>query len=115
VDEHDQRNAHHEAHGLEVADNIVRKLAVEMRADTVRRHRRLEQGVAVGIRLCDEVGRDDTGGAAAVIDDHRLPECIGELLADRARDDVRRAARRETDENAYRSSRIVCGSCGAHL
>ena len=63
-----------------------------------------------GSALGGELGGDDAGSAAAVIDHHRLPERLRELLPHCARDDVGGAARREADEDADGFGWVIGGS-----
>jgi hypothetical protein len=66
-----------------------------------------EQRVAVGRRLGDEVGRDRGAGAGAVVDQDLLSHGGVELGADRARQHVGNAARRETQHQPDRLARII--------
>jgi hypothetical protein len=73
-----------------------------MRAD--RGH---HQRVTVGRRFGGYFRRNVTAGAAAVIDDERLPEALAHLRFDRARDDVGGAPDREGDQHADGPVRIL--------
>jgi len=63
--------------------------------DAVRGDRVQQQGVAVGVGSGDASGCDGTAGAALVVDDDRLPDCVRELRTDGACDEVGGAARRD--------------------
>jgi hypothetical protein len=86
----------------EVGDRVVGLLLEHERADRDRRRVREHQGVAVGRRLHDVEPADAAAGAGLVVDDDRLAELLGELLADDAGDDVARPARGEGDDDADR-------------
>ncbi|MCY1244443.1 hypothetical protein D9M72_575160 [compost metagenome] len=58
-------------------------------------HRAHQQRVAVRLVLGDIVSADGGAGAGTVLDDHRLAEALGELVAQRACEYVGGAARRE--------------------
>src|SRR5262249_24805889 len=57
-------------------------------------------------RLHDYLGSDIGAGARPILDDERLAEALGELLADQARDNVSSAAGGITDNDAHRPRRI---------
>jgi hypothetical protein len=61
--------------------------------------------VAVGLRLRDEIGRDVAVRADAVLHHHRLADVLRELLADDARRDVGRPARRNRNQDGDRPRR----------
>ena len=56
--------------------------------------------MAVGRALCHDAGADGAARAAAVLDDERFRELLGELVGDEAADDVGGAAGREADHDA---------------
>jgi hypothetical protein len=103
---------HHEQVGLgedrnrrQIAQRIVRELAVERHVD---RHRGGvdQQRVAVGRGLRDQLVGDVGAGPRSVLDDHRLAEELGELRREQPRVDVDAAAGRETDDEPDRLERI---------
>jgi hypothetical protein len=54
-----------------------------------------QQGVAVGFGLGDASGCDGTSGAALIVDDDWLPNCVRELRADGPCDEIGGAAGRD--------------------
>ena len=58
--------------------------------------------VAIGVRARRDLGADGAARAAAIINHHLLAEFFAKPLAYQARHDVRRAARREGNDQAYR-------------
>ena len=94
VDRHHQRQVGDEDDRREILHRVVRQAGVEVRADAVGGDGIQQQRVAVGRRLGDVVRRDGAAGAAAVADDDRLAQRIGQLAADQAGDEIRRAAGR---------------------
>jgi hypothetical protein len=85
-----------------------------MRADAVGGDGVQEEGVAVGLRLGDLRSGDRAAGAGAIAGDDGLPEGVGELRADDARDEVGSAAGRHRDDELQRSIWIaVLGSDSA--
>ena len=78
-----------------------------MRADAVGGDRVQQQRVAVRFRLGDAGGRDGASGTAAIVDDDRLPERLGELGPDDPRDEVGGAARRDRDDELNRPSGVA--------
>ena len=79
----------------DVADEIEIELVVERRVDRVRRTDQKEC-IAVGGRTHDRLGADIAAGARPVLDDEWLAEPLRQPLTDQARDDVGRAARRQS-------------------
>ena len=75
----------------------------------------LQDGVAVGRRFRDRVGRDVAAGAWTVLDDHRLAEGFAELGAEHAGKHVDRAAGDEGDDDADRLMGIGLGSGAARV
>ena len=63
-------------------------------------HRHRRQRVAVAGRLGDDLARHHAIGAGAIIGDHDLAPALLHVLADRAGQQVGRAARRERDHHA---------------
>jgi hypothetical protein len=57
--------------------------------------------------VLDELDRDPAAGAGLVLDDHRLADIVGELLADQPREQVVAAAGREPHDHPDRPGRIV--------
>ena len=58
------------------------------------------QRVTIGRAVDQRLGRDVGAGARPVVHDHRLAERGLQVLSDRARDDVHRAAGAVTDDDA---------------
>ena len=79
----------------DVADEIEVELVVERRVDRVRRTDQ-EQRVAVRRRAHDRLGADIAAGARPVLDDELLAKPLRQPLTHQARDDVGRAARRQS-------------------
>ena len=101
---HDEQHRHFR----DVRDRDERGLGVERHPgvekwiggqDAGRRH---QQRVTVGFRLRDRVGAHIAAGARPVLDDHRLPERLGDFIADRAREHVGKPAGRERRDQADR-------------
>ncbi|MNC84447.1 hypothetical protein D3C83_00020 [compost metagenome] len=89
----------------EILHGIVAGALVEDRAGD-ERDRVHEQRVAVGCAAHGDARADLARGAAAVVDDDLLSEQSRELVGDRARVEVRAAARRERHDHAYRLGRV---------
>jgi hypothetical protein len=98
----------------EVPHHVERQRAVDGGADRLAVGV-LQDGVAVGRRLGDRVGRDIAAGARAVLHDHRLTEHLGHFRADHARHRVDGAAGHEGDDDADRLARIGLGKSGAGM
>lgn len=60
-------------------------------------------------RLGDNVSSDRSAGSGPILDKHRLPQTLGQLLPEYAREYVRSAARRIRHNDADRLVRIVNG------
>ena len=93
----------------EVVERIVGQALVEKLVHHQRRIDRHEQRVAVGRRLRGRLGADQRVGAGPVLDQDRLAPVLAHLLADDARHDVARAARRERHDDADRPVGIGAG------
>jgi hypothetical protein len=63
----------------------------------------------VGRAFRHNLGREVAAGARAVLHHHLLAPALGELLANRAREDVARPAGREADDEAHRLGGKVGG------
>ena len=87
--------AHDARDRRDVADEIEIELVVERRVDRVRRNDQ-EKRVAVRRRTHDRLGGDIAAGAGPVLDDEWLAEPLRQPLTHQARDDVGRAARRQS-------------------
>src|SRR5262249_44375277 len=95
-----------------VATTVVRQLLLERRIDCERGVEEAER-VAVGGRLRDELGADDTAGTAAIVDDYLLPEELGQARCDQPGEKIRAATGHERHDHAYRSGWIIRrGACG---
>ena len=62
--------------------------------------------MSVGWRVGDRLGRNIARRAGPVLDDKRLAELFGQVLADEPSQNVRGATRRITNDPAYRAGRI---------
>ena len=93
-------------HGLEGLERVERQRAVERSADRQRvdgqQHR-----VAIRRRFGDRVGTKSAAGAGAMLDQHRLSDPFGQLVAEDTRHRVDTAARRERHNDADGSRRIA--------
>ena len=90
---------HHLRDRHEVLVHVERQRAVERRAD--RQAVGGEQdGVAVGRRLGERIGREIAAGAGAVLHHHRLVELLAELVAEEPGDGIDGAAGRERHDDA---------------
>src|SRR5690242_2709729 len=72
----------------------------------MRRQRTLEDRIAIGRALGDEVGTDVAPGARTIVDDDRLTPGDRQLLADRTRHRVERAPGRKRHDQADRLGRV---------
>jgi len=63
--------------------------------------------MTVGLRLGDAAGRNGPAGAALIVDDDRLPECVRKLGADGSRDEIGSAAGRNRDDQLDRAVGIT--------
>jgi hypothetical protein len=91
----------------EIAHRVIRHVLVQSRIDGVGRHRRHQQGVTVGWRLCDQIGADVAAGAHLVLHHELLPQQVRHLRTHDARDRVGRAAGGEGNDDADRFGRIL--------
>jgi hypothetical protein len=67
---------------------------------------RHQQGMAVRIRLGDDLCAEIACGAGPIVDDEGAAQVVGELLRDGARRDIGRAAGRKSDHNTDRARRV---------
>ena len=89
----------------EVADEIEAERFIERRIDHLRGTSQ-EQRVAIRRRARRRIGPDVASGTWPVLDDELLSESLRQPLTDQARDDVRRPAGSEGNNDAHRSRRI---------
>ena len=82
--------------------DVELEFLVERRRDRERGLAADHDGVAVGRRLGDLLGGDQSAGAGPVLDHEALAGRLGELLRDHARRDVGAAAGREADHDLDR-------------
>ena len=99
-------------HRDEVLHHVERQRAVDGGADRLPVGV-LQDGVAVGRRLRDRVGRDIAAGARAVLHDYRLAERLGELGAHHAGQRVDCAAGDERHDDTHRLARVALGEPGS--
>ena len=85
-----------------VLERVEAHSLVDMRADGQRAARSHVERVSVRRGLGGEGGADDAAGPNLVLDDDRLPERCGQVLADQAREDVRTLAWREWNDEPDR-------------
>ena len=113
---HRQRRVHYECGGhvrddsdrREVIHRVVVELLDHRRVDGVpRRHH--DQRVAVGRSACGHFGANRATGAAAVVDDHLLPEGLAHLGREHAADDVGISARGEGNDHPDGPGRKLLG------
>jgi len=94
--------------GAEIRDRregshrVVGLLLEQERAEREWRGVREHEGGAVGRRAGDLQPADGAARAGLVVDHHRLPELLAELLGHDAREDVAGAAGREGDDDLDR-------------
>ena len=91
----------------EILDRIEWQLWIDPDIRAVRARGGHEQRVAVGRAPRHCIGGDVAARAGAVLDDHRLAEAHGKLLAHHARQHVGRRARPDGDEDAHRLLRVA--------
>ncbi len=104
--------AHHQRDRREIAQRVVGQVVAHVRRDRDRADGGEEDGVAVGLRLGDEVGADRAVGAGLVLDQHRLRQRVLQLVGEQPADEIGRAAGREGDHHADRAGGEVLGWCG---
>ena len=75
---------HHGRQWREILHRLVRQLPVQRSRDRMPTGNQ-QQGVAIGCRLGDKVGSDIAARTGACLDQHRLPQALGQLGADHAR------------------------------
>jgi hypothetical protein len=92
---------------LEILARVVADIAVEGRSDRERAGIAQQDGVTVGRALRHRAASDGAAGAAAVVDDDRLLECLAHLVGDDAPDDGRAATGRERYDQRDRPVGIV--------
>jgi hypothetical protein len=93
------RHQRHHRDRREVLERVVGQRLVHMRIDRMGADQQA-QCVAIGRGPRQRVGADDVVAAGLVVDDDGLPECFGQLLADRARQHIGRTARRQRHDDA---------------
>src|ERR1041384_5057612 len=98
----DVRLHRHQGNGGEILHRVVAEAAVEALVRGEDAVVAQEPGVAIGRALRHRLGRDVTAGARTVLDHHLLAPALAELLPERSRQDVARAARGESDHEADR-------------
>ena len=74
-----------------------------------------KDGVAVGGRLGDDLGRERAARSRAVLDDDGLAKALPEALGEQAGDEVRRRSRRQRQDQAdgLRRNEPACGALAA--
>jgi hypothetical protein len=100
------RDVGHERDRREVRDWVEAHLRVQELVHGVRAHGAEQQGVAVRRRARGRLGADIAGGAAAILDQHRLAPLLAHLLRDHAPEDVGGAAGRPRYDHAHGFGRI---------
>src|SRR5208283_2373879 len=108
VRDEDLRNEGDQADRHEVLFDVKRKMFVELRVDRVRGKREQDR-IAVWRRLRDQIGAQDAGGTATVVDDDGLPQQRGKWLGYDARDNVGTAAGRIGNDEANRPIGVALG------
>src|SRR5262249_27664010 len=89
----------------DIAEKNEIELVVECRVDYVGRTAS-EERVAIGWRTHDRLGGQSATGTHTILDDEWLAELLRQPLADQTREDVARAARGETEDDAHRPRRV---------
>src|SRR5262249_34804745 len=95
-----------------VANEFEIKLVVERRIGRVKRTDK-EKRIAVRARAHDRLGSHIAAGTRSVLDNKRLTETLRQPLGYQARDDIRPAAGRKTDNDAHWSRGISLCPCEA--
>ena len=106
VDDDAVRHVARERDRRKILDRVVFQVGVDERIDRERAIGSDQQSVAVGGRLGHELGADAAPRAAAIFDDHGLPQRLADLLADQPSDDVRIAAGGEGNDQADGAIRV---------
>lgn len=112
------RRVHHQhvvpggeqADRLEIAQQVVTRLAAQTGADGVRRGGH-EQAVAVGRGARGLRRAEIAAGASAVVDDDLLPQSLGQPGRDESRQNIHAAARRRCHDHAHGFGRISLCPC----
>ena len=91
----------------EILHAVERHGAEQRVVHRVHAHRVEQEHVAVRRRARDRGGSDIAGCARTILDDDRLPERLPQVLADDARENVRRSAGSERHNEGDRSLRIA--------
>src|SRR4051812_25974098 len=97
---HDGRLAANARNWSDVADEIEIELVVERRIDGIRRIGE-QKGIAIRSRTHDCLGADVAASTGPILNDELLTEPLRQPLSDRARGDIGRTARRESDDDAH--------------
>src|ERR1700741_3815957 len=85
----------------EVAQHVVRKLAIEALVDAVSPGAPHDERVAVRHRTCGKLGADDPARSAAVVDDDLLAKRGAQRPGKDARPEIDEAAGRERNDEAH--------------
>lgn len=110
IDNEQCRRHAHAPDRREIADRVVGHVFVQAGIDGVGRHRRHQNGVAVGRRLGDVIGADVAARPRTVLDDELLMQHFAHLRTHDAADNVGRTTGREWDDHAHRVRRIILRS-----
>ena len=98
-----------EADGRKAAHRVVRQLRIDAGVHGERADVAHEQGVPVGCGLGDLVRADGAAGPRPALDDHAAAQGFLKLLAEKSREYVRRAARRERNDQGEIAGRSGLG------
>ncbi|MNL05444.1 hypothetical protein D3C87_1260420 [compost metagenome] len=109
VDGEDQRALADQGDRLEILDGVVVQVRVQAGRDGQRRYVAKQQGVSVGLRASHRGGAYRAARAGLVLDDDLLAQRVVQLLRQRARQRVGRAAGREGHHDADGLVRIRLG------
>jgi hypothetical protein len=107
---HDEQIRHlgEQRDGHEILVHVVRLVRKDVGVHRQRADVAHDDGVSIGCGLGHVLHRRNAGAAALVVDEHGLPQLLGQFVGHRARDDLRRATRRERHDEADRLAR-PCG------
>src|ERR1700686_1674438 len=97
-------------HRRYIADEIEIEMLIERRVDRIRRTRD-EERISVRARPHHRLGPDRAACTRPVVDDERLAEPLRQRLTDQTREDVKRAAGGEADDDVYRPRWISLRFC----